>query len=189
MRRSEGIAGETADGDVFLEDSASSKKWIYILWDKSPEDWIFLESDTFQAETDLCNGDILMLGENIYISMINEVFLELEPSTSFRIYIGKEVIKLTPLPESRVMAANWVDALFSAMKIQSLDPSETVNLKERWLEFAAKREEEYNYQRQVVLSPSSSTEDDYGQLIPPSGFQCQFIFQGKLLSASKYYLF
>ena len=42
-----------------------------------------LESDIFLTEDDFCNGDVVVMGENLPISAISEVFLDLEPSASF----------------------------------------------------------------------------------------------------------
>jgi hypothetical protein len=134
-----------------------------------------LESDIFLTEDDFCNGDVVVMGENLPISAISEVFLELEPSASFRVYMGdsRDVVRFTPVPESRETAAAWVDAIFSAMKLQSIEADvDLTHIKEVWLDEAQRREEEaeqeYLAQNQLVVA-SNSTETDTRDLVPAKG--------------------
>ena len=154
---------------------AAAKKWIFFLWSKSPQEWTVLESDIFLTEDDFCSGDVVVMGENLPISAISEVFLELEPSASFRVYMGdsRDVVRFTPVPESRETAAAWVDAIFSAMKLQSIEAGvDLTHIKEVWLDEAQRREEEaeqeYLAQNQLVVA-SNFTETDTRDLVPAKG--------------------
>ena len=163
------MAGDVPEQDEFFE--AAVKKWIFLIWSKSPQEWTVLESDIFLTEDDFCNGDVVVMGENIHISAISEVFLEVEPSVSFRVYMGdsRDVVRFTPVPESRETAAAWVDAIFSAMKLQSIEEGvDLTHIKELWLDEAVRREDEYIAQSQLVVA-SNSTETDTRDLIPERG--------------------
>jgi len=161
-----GITGENPSLDVFAA-PLPKNKWVFIVWDKSPEEWMLLESDNYLTENDLCNADMIQIGDKILISSITEVFLELEPSISFRIYLGSEVLHLTSSSRSREVAATWTDAIFAAMKLQSFDIEDTLNLRIRWQEEFKKREKEREslLQQQQLILHADSTEDDFANLI------------------------
>ena len=86
---------------------------------------------------------------------------------------SRDVVRFTPVPESRETAAAWVDAIFSAMKLQSIEAGvDLTHIKEVWLDEAQRREEEagqeYLAQNQLVVA-SNSTETDTRDLIPAKG--------------------
>ena len=175
----QGVAGDEPELDELSE--ASTKKWIFLLWSKSPQEWTVLESDIFLTEDDFCNGDVVVMGENIHISAISEVFLEVEPSVSFRVYMGdsRDMVRFTPVPESRETAAAWVDAIFSAMKLQSIaEGVDLTHIKELWLDEAVRREEDYLAQSQLVVA-SDSTETDTRDLISDKGILQHLYIQNK----------
>ena len=83
---------------------------------------------------------------------------------------SRDVVRFTPVRESRETAAAWVDAIFSAMKLEA--GVDLTHIKEVWLDEAQRREEEagqeYLAQNQLVVA-SNSTETDTRDLIPAKG--------------------
>ncbi len=92
------------------------------MWAGNPDDWKLVHFDKDRPE------DIYEVEDAkasyIMISNITEVYLELAPSSSFRIYQGAVVTKCTPVPEVREHAEAWVNAIFGAMQIQSSEHDE-----------------------------------------------------------------
>ena len=68
---------------------------------------------------------------------ITSVYLEVEPSRSFRVYSGENVVtQYTPQPESRDHADAWVNAVFAAMELQTAenDPQDLAELRKKYLD-------------------------------------------------------
>lgn len=68
---------------------------------------------------------------------VTSVFLENEPSCSFRVYSGENVVtRYTPQPEARDHADAWVNAIFAAMELQTAenDPQDLAELRQKYLD-------------------------------------------------------
>lgn len=80
---------------------------------------------------DAYDPDEYLNASQIMISDISEVMLEVEPSTSFRLYLeGQRVIRFTPHPIQREHAAAWVDALYAAIQLQEIEKRMVVHRQE-----------------------------------------------------------
>lgn len=89
---------------------------------------------------------------HIALKEISAVYLEREPSCALRIYGGKGgsiVIQLCPMPSEREHAVTWVDALFSAMKMQMLDPAEIVKLQSHYSVLMSKNNDHQRLQSEA----------------------------------------
>lgn len=123
MKSKTGIAGSSPLYDSFPWFQQQDVAWIQLLWDMLPSDWRLI---SFQKPPkDAYDPDEYLQGRLIMIKDISEVMLEVEPSTSFRIYLGdtNQVVKLTPSPVNRQHAASWVNAIYAAMQLQALEES------------------------------------------------------------------
>lgn len=150
MKVKYGVAGETAEQDSFPLLNITHQRWINFLWnDDRAYEWSLVQFtsepvDPYREAT-AANGGNQEGGTNrnsmrlnfsntnsvahhIYLRDITDLYLELEPSCSFRIYIGQEVLKLTPMPVARGHVAAWVDALFAGMQLQTHQPETEVSL-------------------------------------------------------------
>eukprot|EP01038_Epipyxis_sp_PR26KG_P008023 gene8023-10872_t len=123
-----GVSGPSPDKDVFPY-FKSVKKYTQLLWHENPplEKWRLVLFDSKPDDFDDPNLYDEKHCESIYIKDITEVYLELEPSCSLRIYRGSEVIKLSPYPTLRRHASAWTDAIFSAIQIQNMEYNEDIN--------------------------------------------------------------
>lgn len=169
MKIHAGEAGELPEFDN-INISESRERWVFIFWDKSPEEWFLLESETHLTENDLCNADIIAGGEKFLLTSISEVYLELEPTSTFKIYIGSDVLQYTPVNKPRDIAALWVDAIFSAMKLQDMDTEETCDLRKRVVALRESKEREYlNGHQLVAAGELSESEYDLTNSNVPKG--------------------
>lgn len=96
-----GTAGETAETDKFPFFAKTHKHWFHLLWDSDPHEWaiVLLNSKLEESEE---NIDELPPGRKIYVRDITEVYLEVAPSTSFRVYLDAncETLDAPPSPRS-----------------------------------------------------------------------------------------
>ena len=90
-----GSAGETAEHDKFPFFAKTHKHWLHLLWDSDPHEWslVLLNAKLEESEENL---DELPPGRRIYIRDITEVYLEVAPSTSFRVYLSADSETLAP---------------------------------------------------------------------------------------------
>lgn len=114
-----GTAGNKPSEDVFPWFANSPEIYIRLLWDLLPSDWRIVSFPRIPRNA--YDPDEYLKASQIQIKDISEVMLEVQPSTSFRIYLNetKQVVKFTPLPADRTHAAAWVDAIYSAMQLQA----------------------------------------------------------------------
>jgi hypothetical protein len=128
-----GVSGEIPDKDSFPF-FKSSKKWTCLMWGGSPDQWRLLSFDDGRPD-DIYDTEESFKATYIMLSGITEVFLELFPSASFRIYQGQEVTRCTPAPESRDHAEMWVNAIYAAMQVQAMEYTEEVlELRNRFID-------------------------------------------------------
>ncbi len=128
-----GVSGEIPDKDSFPF-FKSSKKWTCLMWGGNPDQWRLLSFDDGRPD-DIYDTEESFKATYIMLSNITEVFLELFPSASFRIYQGQEVTRCTPAPESREHAEMWVNAIYAAMQVQSMEYTEEVlELRNRFID-------------------------------------------------------
>ena len=159
MKMKIGTAGEDPQKDSFPF-FKGNKKWTCLMWVGSPTDWKLINFEKERPE-DIYETDDSK-ASYVMISSVTEIFLELAPSTSFRIYQGTQVIRCTPQPESREHAEAWVNAVFAAMQIQNMGESndghfsdEILQLRDRYVEEVgqqqAEDEEEDEYEEGGVV--------------------------------------
>jgi hypothetical protein len=137
-----GTAGVTAEKDKFPLFNKNQKFWVQLVWEDAPHDWVlFLLEKPFEQCT-VEDIDAVPEERQLFVRDITEVYLELAPSASFRIYFAPDassaggqqeaapgvVLRLTPVPGVRSHAAQWVDAIYSAMQLQTHEPSDEVCL-------------------------------------------------------------
>ena len=76
-----------------------------LIWDDSdPKEWFILlleEKPDTNSNVNADNITSISGGDTIVVSDITEVMLETDPSISFRLYIGSDVIRFTPIESSR----------------------------------------------------------------------------------------
>jgi hypothetical protein len=58
--------------------------------------------------------------------------LEWRPSKSFRVYKGEVVYRLSPNTNVREDAIQWIDAILSAIQLQTKNESELINIREKY---------------------------------------------------------
>jgi hypothetical protein len=120
VRMCSGIAGNTPANDTFPFFASTHVIYLRILWDLSPMDYRIVAFH--RMPIDAYDPNEYIHAKQIMLSDITDVFLEVAPSMSMRIYLNnKQVIKLTPLPSHRHHAAAWVDAVYAGMQLQSLE--------------------------------------------------------------------
>jgi hypothetical protein len=131
MKTTTGTCGSKPDEDVFPWFSTSPDNFIRLLWDLLPTDWRIVSFPHFPK--DAYDPDEYLNASQIMVKDITEVMLEVSPSNSFRIYLGEtmQVIKCTPVPTSRPLAAAWVDAIYAAMQLQAEEESQRIAEEER----------------------------------------------------------
>jgi hypothetical protein len=96
-----GTAGESAEKDKFPFFNPTLKHWIYLAWDDHPKEWVFLLLDKRQDEYE-GDFDEVPSENKIFLRDITEVYLELAPSVSFRVY-------LSPQDECQLALSGGVD--------------------------------------------------------------------------------
>eukprot|EP01032_Pedospumella_encystans_P019501 gene19501-22169_t len=94
-----GTAGETPTADKFPYFGKTHKHWLHLLWDADPSEWVLVMLNSKLEESEE-NLDELPPTRKIYIRDISEVFLELAPSTSFRIYLSAETSDTPEIPSN-----------------------------------------------------------------------------------------
>lgn len=121
MKSKTGVAGGNPTQDSFPWFASNDPLYVRILWDLSPNDWRIVSFP--KRPRDAYDPDEYLQARQIMIKDISEVLLEVAPSESFRVYLGEtnQVVKLTPFPISRELAALWVDAIYAAMYLQNLE--------------------------------------------------------------------
>lgn len=85
----QGTAGATADKDKFPFFNKTLTKWLYIGWDDEPALWVLLFLDKRIDEYENV-WDETPSESKLPLSDISEVYLELAPSTSFRVYLSAD---------------------------------------------------------------------------------------------------
>ena len=92
-----GTAGITAETDKFPYFNKTIKSWLHLLWHEHPSEWQLLLLQQRLGETKFSDipeisdiSKISGISENqrVYIRDITEVYMELPPSVSFRVYIN-----------------------------------------------------------------------------------------------------
>lgn len=83
----QGTAGDTADKDKFPFFNKTVKTWLYIIWDDEPKDWVLLFLDKRIDEYENVMQEVSS-DKRLLLRDITEVYLELAPSTSFRVYLS-----------------------------------------------------------------------------------------------------
>lgn len=84
-----GTAGETAESDKFPYFGKTHKHWLHLLWDSDPQQWVLLQLNSKLEESEE-NIDELPPSRKLFVRDISEVYLELPPSSSFRVYLSVE---------------------------------------------------------------------------------------------------
>ena len=102
MQIKHGTAGETATADKFPYFGKTHKHWLHLLWDADPSEWVLVMLNSKLEESEE-NLDELPHTRKIYIRDISEVFLELAPSTSFRIYLSAEASNIPEIPSNTAL--------------------------------------------------------------------------------------
>ena len=92
-----GTAGITAETDKFPYFNKTIKSWLHLLWHEHPSEWQLLLLQQRLGETKFSDipeisdiSKISGISENqrVYIRDITDVYMELPPSVSFRVYIN-----------------------------------------------------------------------------------------------------
>lgn len=127
MRIRTGTAGETPDKDEFPWYKGDIECYVRLLWDLMPSDWRLVAFP--EMPKDAYDPDEYLHAKQIMISDITEVLLEVDPSVSYRIYLGdsNQVVRMTPAPMNRRHAGAWVDAIFATMHLQNTEEEITDN--------------------------------------------------------------
>eukprot|EP01034_Spumella_vulgaris_P024376 gene24376-30716_t len=137
------------------------------MWGGNPDQWRLLSFDDGRPD-DIYDTEESFKATYIMLSSITEVFLELFPSASFRIYQGQEVTRCTPAPESRDHAEMWVNAIYAAMQVQAMEHSEEVlELRNRFID--AHEDDEDEEQQEVDEGGYSRGVGDEGDVDLESG--------------------
>jgi hypothetical protein len=121
MRFRSGVAGESPDKDSFPWYKGDVECYVRLLWDLMPSDWRLVAFPDMPK--DAYDPDEYLHAKQIMIADISEVLLEVDPSVSFRVYLGdsQQVVRLTPAPMNRRHAGAWVDAIFATMHLQNTE--------------------------------------------------------------------
>lgn len=121
MRIKTGVPGDTPAKDNFPWYKGNNECYVRLLWDLMPSDWRLVAFP--DVPKDAYDPDEYLHAKQIMIADITEVLLEVDPSVSFRIYLGdkNQVVRMTPSPLNRQHAAAWVDAIFSTMHLQNAE--------------------------------------------------------------------
>jgi hypothetical protein len=82
-----GTAGNAPEEDKFPFFNRTATSWLYILWDAEPGEWLLVFPERRLDEyPDILNE--IPAENKIPLSDITDVYLELMPSTSFRVYLS-----------------------------------------------------------------------------------------------------
>ena len=125
MKSKTGTSGQSPSEDSFpWFSSSSTMQHVHLLWDLSPSEWRIVSFQT--RPRDPYDPDEYLNAKLIMLTDVTEILLEVAPSTSFRLYLGetKQVVKLTPCPHDREVAARWVDAIYAAMYLQNTEDNQ-----------------------------------------------------------------
>lgn len=115
-----GQAGKTPAEDSFSWFSSSHLVYLRILWDLNPSDYRLVSFP--QMPKDAYDPDEYLHAKQIMVTDISEVYLELEPSFQWRLYLNDgQVIRVHPLPQDRLHTTAWVDAVYAAMQLQNTE--------------------------------------------------------------------
>jgi len=97
-----GTAGDTPTADKFPYFGKTHKHWLHLLWDAEPAEWVLVMLNSKLEESEE-NLDELPPTRKIYIRDISEVFLEVAPSTSFRVYLSAETSNIPGYPQNTAL--------------------------------------------------------------------------------------
>lgn len=177
MKSKTGVAGNDPAQDSFPWFASNDPLYVRILWDLSPNDWRIVSFP--KRPRDAYDPDEYLQARQIMIKDISEVLLEVAPSESFRVYLGEtnQVVKLTPFPLSRELAALWVDAIYAAMYLQNLEDDHNDLLEEQ--ESNENAEEEGEAAEKVDPTKFFELRDKYYEIHPDQIVQ-EKPYEGKL---------
>lgn len=121
VRMVSGTAGASPADDHFPWFGQSEMTFLRLLWDQHPSDYRLVSFP--RMPKDAYDPEEYLHAKQITLTAVSEIYLEVDPSPSFRMYLDEQVIKVTPQPPDRLHAAAWVDALFAAMQLQNTEHS------------------------------------------------------------------
>lgn len=188
MKSKTGVAGSNPSQDSFPWFASNDPLYVRILWDLSPNDWRIVSFP--KRPRDAYDPDEYLQARQIMIKDITEVLLEVAPSESFRVYLGEtnQVVKLTPFPISRELAALWVDAIYAAMYLQNLENEHNDLIEEEEENnYAEGNGIQEDYETKEKLDPTKFFElrDKYYELHPDQVVE-EEPYDGELLLVSFY---